>query len=74
MPNAISLPGNWSVKHRHCSSEHVRSYGAGRDPLQAGTGAGGVDVRGEGIEHLVAAGDTGMSAVQGREEPIVADG
>jgi hypothetical protein len=32
------------------------------------------DVRGEGVEHLAAAGDSGVVSVQGREEPVVPGG
>ena len=59
---------------RHRPPEHVRSHGAGRDLLQAGPGADGVDVRDEGVEHLITAGDNGMLSEQGREEPVVPGG
>ena len=61
-------------QHRHRPPEHVWSHLAGRDLLQSGPGAGGVDVRDEGVEHLVAAGDNGVLSEQGREEPVVPGG
>ena len=61
-------------QHRHRSPEHVWSHVAGRDLVQSGPVAGRVDVRGERVEHLVAAGPDGVLAEQGREEPVAVCG